>query len=56
MAKATSAGDEVLVLMDGHEANALKEALRYLLTFDSIGTDADTDALARVRDALDDVR
>ena len=53
MAKATSSGSETLVLMTGAEAEAVTEALRYLLTFDSVGTDADTEALRRVRDALE---
>lgn len=56
MAKATSAGDDTLLLLTDDEADAVTEVLRYLLTFDSIGTNVDTDVLARVREALEDVR
>jgi thiamine monophosphate kinase len=54
MAKVTSAGTDTLALLTNDEADALAEALRYLLTFSAIGTNVDTDALARVREALDD--
>jgi len=37
MAKATSAGTKTLLLLTNEEADAVAEALRYLLTFDSIG-------------------
>jgi endoglucanase Acf2 len=52
MAKATSSGSETLMLLTSGEAEAVTEALRYLLMFDSIGTSADTNALRRVFDAL----
>jgi hypothetical protein len=54
MAKATSAGTKTLLLLTNEEADAVAEALRYLLTFSAIGTNVDTDALARVREVLDE--